>query len=89
FEYSDARVDDARLVIGNARDAEKRGADIKVRTEVLSLKKEDNKWRIFLQDKLSSKEYSVTASYVANMTGPWIDHVLASILDCKEHPPVR
>ncbi|WP_375684869.1 glycerol-3-phosphate dehydrogenase [Bartonella sp. AP1QHHD] len=89
FEYSDARVDDARLVIGNARDAEKWGADIKVRTEVLSLKKEDNKWRIVLQDKLTSKEYSVTASYVANMTGPWIDHVLASILDCKEHPSVR
>ncbi|WP_254475466.1 glycerol-3-phosphate dehydrogenase [Bartonella sp. B1098] len=89
FEYSDARVDDARLVIANARDAEKCGADIKVRTEVLSLKKEDKKWCIVLQDKLSGKEYSVTASYVANMTGPWIDHVLTSVLDCKEHPPVR
>ncbi|WP_039759212.1 glycerol-3-phosphate dehydrogenase [Bartonella queenslandensis] len=89
FEYSDARVDDARLVMANARDAEKWGADIKVRTEVLSLKKDDKKWRIVLQDKLSGKEYSVTASYVANMTGPWIDHVLASVLDSKEHPPVR
>ncbi len=89
FEYSDARVDDARLVIANARDAEKYGADIKVRTEVLSLKREEKKWFISLRNKLSGKEYSVTASYVANMTGPWINHVLTNVLDYKENSPVR
>ncbi len=89
FEYSDARVDDARLVIANARDADMRGADIKVRTEVLSLKREDKKWRLILRDKLSGKEYCVTAAYIANMTGPWINHILADILDCKKHSPVR
>lgn len=89
FEYSDARVDDARLVIANARDAEKQGADIKVRTEVLSLKRKEKKWFIILRNKLSGKEYCVTASYVANMTGPWINHILANVLDCKENPPVR
>ncbi|GAA5106809.1 glycerol-3-phosphate dehydrogenase [Bartonella jaculi] len=89
FEYSDARVDDSRLVIANARDAEKQGADIKVRTEVLSLKREEKKWLMVLRDKLSGKEYCVTASYVANMTGPWINHILADVLNCKEHPPVR
>ncbi|MBX4335708.1 glycerol-3-phosphate dehydrogenase [Bartonella raoultii] len=89
FEYSDARVDDARLVIANARDAENRGADIKVRTEVLSLKREHKKWLMMLRDKLSKKEYCVTASYVANMTGPWINHILVDVLDCKKHPPVR
>lgn len=89
FEYSDARVDDARLVIANARDAEKWGADIKVRTEVLSLKREEKKWLIILRDQLSGREYCVKASYVANMTGPWINHILADVLDCKEHPPVR
>ncbi len=91
FEYSDARVDDARLVIANARDAEKQGADIKVRTEVLSLKKEEKKWLIILRNRLSGKEYSVSASYVANMTGPWINHILADVLNCqdKENPPVR
>ncbi|GAA5094100.1 glycerol-3-phosphate dehydrogenase [Bartonella acomydis] len=89
FEYSDAIVDDARLVIANARDAEKYGADIKVRTEVLSLKKEEKKWLINLRNKLSGKEYCVTASYVANMTGPWINRILADVLDYKENPPVR
>ncbi len=89
FEYSDARVDDARLVIANARDAEKWGADIKVRTEVLSLKREEKKWLVILRDKLRGKEYCVTTSYVVNMTGPWINHVLENVLDYKENPPVR
>lgn len=89
FEYSDARVDDARLVIANARDAEMQGADIKVRTEVLSLKRKNKKWLLVLRDKLRGEEYCVTASYVANMTGPWINHILANILDYKEHSPVR
>ncbi|WP_455475359.1 glycerol-3-phosphate dehydrogenase [Bartonella sp. B17] len=89
FEYSDARVDDARLVIANARDAEKLGADIKVRTQVLSVKVEDKKWLVVLQDKLSGKEYCVTASYVVNMTGPWIKHVLENVLDYKGNSSVR
>ncbi|MDD9329295.1 MAG: FAD-dependent oxidoreductase, partial [Bartonella sp.] len=89
FEYSDAIVDDARLVIANARDAEKWGADIKVRTEVLSLTIEGSKWLITLHDKLSDKKYCVTASYIANMVGPWINHVLKNILNSTELPPMR
>ncbi|WP_455466829.1 glycerol-3-phosphate dehydrogenase [Bartonella sp. B39] len=89
FEYSDATVDDARLVIANARDAEKYGADIKVRTEVLSLKREEKKWLIMLRNKLNGKEYYVMASYIANMTGPWIKNILANVLDCKDNPPLR
>ncbi|MCZ2204227.1 glycerol-3-phosphate dehydrogenase [Bartonella sp. A05] len=89
FEYSDAIVDDARLVIANARDAEKWGADIKVRTEVLSLKIEGQKWLITLRDKLNAQEYHVTASYVANMVGPWINRILINVLDYNGNPPVR
>ena len=36
FVYSDARVDDARLVVANALDAKARGADIRVRTKLTS-----------------------------------------------------
>ncbi|WP_208431671.1 glycerol-3-phosphate dehydrogenase [Bartonella schoenbuchensis] len=89
FEYSDATVDDARLVIANARDAKKRGADIKVRTEVLSLKIEEQKWLITLHDKLNNQEYCVSASYVANMAGPWVNHILSNVLNYKKHSPVR
>ncbi|AGF74488.1 glycerol-3-phosphate dehydrogenase [Bartonella australis AUST/NH1] len=89
FEYSDAIVDDARLVIANARDAEKWGADIKVRTEVLSLKIKGQKWLITLCDKLKGEKYRVTASYIANMAGPWINHILTNVLDYKGYSPIR
>ena len=36
YEYSDCWIEDSRLVVLNARDAEARGAKIMVRTEVLS-----------------------------------------------------
>ena len=42
FEYSDCWVDDARLVVLNAMDAATRGAQIRVRTEVMSAVQ---KWR--------------------------------------------
>jgi glycerol-3-phosphate dehydrogenase len=39
FEYADCAVDDARLVVLNAMDAAARGADIRVRAEVLSARR--------------------------------------------------
>ena len=42
FEYSDCYVDDARLVVLNAMDAAMRGADIRVRTEVVSAQRQDS-----------------------------------------------
>ncbi len=41
FEYSDCWVNDARLVVLNARDAEARGAKINVRTKVVSAEQID------------------------------------------------
>ena len=40
FAYSDCWVDDARLVVLNARDAADRGADVRTRCEVTSLVRE-------------------------------------------------
>ena len=46
FEYSDGWVDDARLVVLNARDAADRGATVLTRTEVLSLSRVGDHWLI-------------------------------------------
>ncbi len=40
FVYSDARVDDARLVVVNAIDARAHGADIRVRTEMIDAQRD-------------------------------------------------
>ena len=50
YEYSDCWVEDARLVVLNARDAEQRGAEIMVRTKVVSAAREGEYWRVSLQD---------------------------------------
>jgi len=46
FAYSDGWVDDARLVVLNARDAADRGADVRTRCEVTSLARNGDAWRI-------------------------------------------
>lgn len=46
FAYSDGWVDDARLVILNARDAADRGAEVRTRCEVTALAREGDLWRI-------------------------------------------
>jgi len=46
FAYSDCWVDDARLVVLNARDAADRGAEVRTRCEVTSLVREGTGWCI-------------------------------------------
>lgn len=89
FEYSDCWVNDARLVVLNARDAADRGADIHTRTKVISLKRVDHLWQIGLEDKFTGKSWRVTARCVVNAAGPWIDHVLTGALGHNDARNVR
>lgn len=70
FIYSDCQVDDARLVILNARDAADRGADVRTRCEVLSLRRDGPVWRI----TTSGGEFAARA--VVNAAGPSVLSVL-------------
>src|SRR5262245_21998551 len=45
FIYSDCWVDDARMVVLNARDAADRGVDIRVQTSVKTARRADGLWR--------------------------------------------
>ena len=74
FEYSDCWVEDSRLVVLNALDAKERGADIRTRTECVTLEREDAIWRATLRD--GSGETQVQARAIANAAGPWVDEVL-------------
>ncbi len=46
FEYSDCWVEDSRLVVLNARDAEQRGAKIMTRTRVTQAERQGDLWQI-------------------------------------------
>jgi glycerol-3-phosphate dehydrogenase len=64
FEYSDGWVDDARLVVLNARDAANHGADIRTRCEVIRLSREGGLWTI------ETTHGTMRARAIVNAAGP-------------------
>jgi glycerol-3-phosphate dehydrogenase len=78
FEYSDCFVDDARLVVLNARDAANRGADIRTRTRAVQIGQVDGIWQVTVEDKSSGERSNIAARALVNAAGPWVEQVLAS-----------
>ena len=75
FVYSDCWVDDARLVVLNARDAARRGATILTRTELVAAERIAGRWRARLK-RADGSEIVVAARIVINAGGPWVGDVL-------------
>lgn len=89
FEYSDCWVEDSRLVVLNARDAESRGASIRARTKVTGASVQDGIWQVDLVDSLSGDASTVTARLVVNAAGPWVGDVLRGTLKSNQQSGVR
>lgn len=89
FEYSDARVDDARLVVLNARDAAARGADIMVRTKVLEARREAGLWQVTLCDQETGRTFTVSARFLVNVGGPWVDAIIQTAMGQNEARNIR
>ncbi len=71
FHYADCWVDDARLVVLNARAAAAAGAQILTRTKVLEGVPDGNQWRLCLLDTGTGEKREVRARAVVNAAGPW------------------
>lgn len=78
FEYSDCWVNDARFVVLNARDAADRGAQIHVRTKVVSARRENGAWTIELDGEAGRQ--TVSARMLINAAGPWVDEVINGVM---------
>ncbi len=78
FSYYDCWVDDARLVLACAQDARKYGADIRTRTECLSLhvNNDSTVWQAQIRDHLRDTSQSIEAKCVVNAAGPWVRRIL-------------
>jgi glycerol-3-phosphate dehydrogenase len=76
FEYSDGWVDDARMVVLNARDAADRGATVLTRSKVVSARREGGLWLISVKDGASGTVNVHQARMLVNASGPWVDQVL-------------
>lgn len=75
FEYSDCWVDDARLVVLNARDAADRGAVIRTRCLVERADRLADRWIIDATDRRTGNSDRIEARALVNAAGPWIDRV--------------
>jgi glycerol-3-phosphate dehydrogenase len=84
FEYSDCRVDDARLTILNARDAAERGARILTRSKLVEAKREAAGWRLSVE----GQREPVRARILVNAAGPWVGETLA-LTGIAKPPEIR
>nr|WP_325248116.1 glycerol-3-phosphate dehydrogenase [Amylibacter sp.] len=89
YEYSDCWIEDSRLVVLNARDAQARGAKINVRTKVVSAEQVDGLWKILLEDKDSGTQRTVHARMLVNAGGPWVENVIRNTVRINSSEGVR
>lgn len=89
FAYYDVWVDDARLVVLNAVDAARLGAEVLTRTECVSARREGDLWQATLRPKDGSAVREVTARAVFNGAGPWVEKVLGNVAGVNAERRVR
>jgi glycerol-3-phosphate dehydrogenase len=89
LEYSDCWVEDSRLVILNARDAQKRGATILPRVKLIAAERGDKYWILSLQDQITGQKWQQDARYLVNAAGPWVQDILGETLRLNVADSVR
>src|SRR6056297_525239 len=77
YEYSDCWVEDSRLVVLNARDAEARGARILTRARVVSAARDGDLWRVTVDRDGTTGE--ITARALVNAGGPWVGDIIQNV----------
>jgi glycerol-3-phosphate dehydrogenase len=89
YEYSDCWIEDSRLVVLNARDAETRGARINVRTKVAAAEQVDGIWHITLEPKDGGDRRVVKARMLVNAGGPWVENIIKNTVRINATEGVR
>ncbi|MEX0732234.1 MAG: glycerol-3-phosphate dehydrogenase [Aquisalimonadaceae bacterium] len=89
YEYSDCWVDDARLVVLNARAAAEQGARIMTRTACVAADRGTTHWTVHLRSTVSGREFTATARALVNAAGPWVSRLLAELTPASHRRPVR
>jgi glycerol-3-phosphate dehydrogenase len=87
FEYSDCWVEDSRLVVLNARDAEARGVKILTRTKVVSARQVDRSWEVKVADKGETR--TIRARMLVNAGGPWVGDIIHDTVGLASAEGVR
>ncbi|MFT6834897.1 MAG: glycerol-3-phosphate dehydrogenase, partial [Francisellaceae bacterium] len=85
FTYSDCRIDDARMVVLNAIQAQEKGAKILVNTKCVSAVRTNDGWHAVLENE--SGQVKIKCKAIVNAAGPWVAEVIHETLetDSKSH----
>jgi len=80
FVYADCQVDDARLVILNARSAQECGATILPRTRCVAGRRAGAVWRVTLEDAANGRRHEIECRALVNVAGPWVQSFIEHAL---------
>ncbi len=83
YEYSDAWVEDSRLVMLNARDAQARGACVMTRCRVNVAARDGDTWRI------ETDRGTFRAKALVNAGGPWVADILTGVMRQNAQHKIR
>ena len=89
FEYSDCWIEDSRLVVLNARDAEARGARIMTRTKVMTATRDGDLWVVEVENTETGRRETIHARALVNAGGPWVKDVITGTLRQNASAGVR
>ena len=88
FAYSDAWVDDARLVVLNAIDAAGHGARVLTHTRCISARRTARHWQATLAGP-GGAPVAVQARALVNAAGPWAQQFLQALAPASAHQAQR
>ena len=87
FEYSDCWIEDSRLVVLNARDAQNLGARIMTQTKVVSALRVGDLWEVQTDGPNGPQTHH--ASILVNAGGPWVGDIIQTKLRVNSTEGVR
>jgi len=89
YEYSDCWIEDSRLVVLNARDAQAHGAKIMTRTKVQSATRKGEMWAVELHDQATGHQWTIAARMLVNAGGPWVGEIIQNTVRIDSNEGVR
>ena len=89
FEYSDCWVNDARLVVLNAVDAARHGAEIRTRCRAVNAARAADYWALTVEDTATGAKEEIKAKTLVNAGGPWVARVLSDVTKAEAKARVR
>jgi glycerol-3-phosphate dehydrogenase len=87
FCFSDARTDDSRLVLLNAKTAVALGADVFPRTSCQQVARVNHQWQVMIRN--TDAERMISSKVMINCTGPWVNQVIDQHFSGSTHSRVK